>query len=102
MKKTSFFFALLIVFCGVITKALEIKCPEYDSDLEGNTIACINDVVNWNTCGRLCHNMDFPTQCKFWSYSGINSEEKRCCMKSSNDGLLNNDGFQSGDSECFW
>ena len=93
---------VLFVFCDIMTIALEIKCPEYDSDLEGNTIACINDVVNWNTCGRLCHNMDFPTQCKFWSYSGINSEEKRCCMKSSNDGLLNNDGFQSGDSECFW
>ena len=36
MNQTSVFF-ILFIFCGV-TKASEIKCPEYDSDLEGNTI----------------------------------------------------------------
>jgi len=92
------FFLLLFFLYGVVNSE-KSTCPLIGIAYKGFDVVKSVNVESWSECGRFCNGLYLPTECLFWSYK---ESERRCYMKTSDDGIVAEDGLVSGDSECFW
>merc|ERR1712126_119343 len=77
---------------------LKYSCPEDNVGFLGRDIAYVTGIQDWHACGEIC---SMTTDCNFWSWIAPPSiVSNLCCLKSSDDGLTNEDGVVSGVKGC--
>jgi len=89
--------AIFVIYFAMVY-AEESTCPLVGIDYYDYNMVIIDEIENWETCGKLCHDLEYPGVCNFWSYT---TNDNRCRLKSSDEGITVADNFISGDSNCY-
>ena len=96
-----FIMKIIYAFFVFLTMANSRKsiCPIIGIKYYDDTLVQINDVENWEACGKLCHDLISPGTCEYWSFD--TNGDGYCKLEGSSADILVQDEFISGDKDCY-
>merc|ERR1712126_195993 len=90
---------VIVILCSM-AYAAKNSCPLEDISYYGGAateIAAFTEADDWQECGKICHHLYYPEKCAFWTFYLSNT----CILFRNDDGIHVEEGFISGDVDCY-